>query len=64
MILTWHKLSEYFSLFLMWLSRYFTFNTFAASYLNIQGLNNSYSKSPASTLVDLIFNRARSALSA
>ena len=30
-------------------------NTFAASYLNTQGLNNSYLKSPASTLVDLNF---------
>ena len=30
-------------------------NTFAASYLNNQGLNNSYLKSPASTLVDLTF---------
>ena len=40
-------------------------NTFAASYLNTQGLNNSCLKSPASTLVDLTFqSRARSALSA
>ena len=39
-------------------------NTFAASYLNTQGLNNSCLKSPASTLVDLNFNRAHSALSA
>ena len=40
--------------------------TFAASYLNTQGLNNSCLKSPASTLVDLTFqSRAlRSALSA
>ena len=30
-------------------------NTFAASYLNSQGLNNSYLKSTASTLVDLTF---------
>ena len=30
-------------------------NTFAASYLNTQGLNNSCFKSPASTLVDLTF---------
>ena len=30
-------------------------NTFAASFLNTQGLNNSYLKSPASTLVDLTF---------
>ena len=30
-------------------------NTFAGSYLNTQGLNNSYLKSPASTLVDLTF---------
>ena len=30
-------------------------NTFAASYLNNQGLNNSCLKSPASTLVDLTF---------
>ena len=30
-------------------------NTFVASYLNTQGLNNSYLKSPASTLVDLTF---------
>ena len=32
-----------------------TFNTFAASYLNTQGLNNSRLKSPGSTLVDLTF---------
>ena len=31
------------------------FNTFAASYLNTQGLNNSCLKSPASTLVNLTF---------
>ena len=31
------------------------FNTFAASYLNTKGLNNSCLKSPASTLVDLTF---------
>ena len=30
-------------------------NTFAASYLNTQGLNNSRLKSPASTVVDLTF---------
>ena len=30
-------------------------NTFAASYLNTQGFNNSFFKSPASTLVDLTF---------
>ena len=30
-------------------------NTFAAGYLNTQGLNNSCLKSPASTLVDLTF---------
>ena len=30
-------------------------NTFSASYLNTHGLNNSYLKSPASTLVDLTF---------
>ena len=30
-------------------------NTFAASYLNTQGLNNSYLKSPALTLVDITF---------
>ena len=30
-------------------------NTFAASYLNTQGLNNSCLKSPAWTLVDLTF---------
>ena len=30
-------------------------NTFAASYLNTQGLNNSCLKSQASTLVDLTF---------
>ena len=30
-------------------------NTFAASYLNTQGLKNSCLKSPASTLVDLTF---------
>ena len=33
----------------------FTVNTFTASYLNTQGLNNSYLKSPALTLVDLTF---------
>ena len=33
----------------------FNLNTFAASYLNTQGLNNSCLKSPASTLVDLTF---------
>ena len=33
----------------------FPLNTFAASYLNTQGLNNSCLKSPASTLVDLTF---------
>ena len=32
-----------------------TINTFVASYLNTQGLNNSCLKSPASTLVDLTF---------
>ena len=32
-----------------------TINTFAASYLNTQGINNSYLKSPASALVDLTF---------
>ena len=31
------------------------FNTFAACYLNIQGVNNSCLKSSASTLVDLTF---------
>ena len=30
-------------------------NTFAASYLNTQGLNNSRLKSPASIVVDLTF---------
>ena len=30
-------------------------NTFTASYLNTQGLNNSCLKSPTSTLVDLTF---------
>ena len=30
-------------------------NTFAASYLNTQEFNNSFLKSPASTLVDLTF---------
>ena len=34
---------------------YMYINTFAASYLNTQGLNNSCLKSPASTLVDLTF---------
>ena len=33
----------------------FCLNTFAASYLNTQGLNNSCLKSPALTLVDLTF---------
>ena len=33
----------------------YTLNTFAASYLNTQGLNNSCLKSLASTLVDLTF---------
>ena len=37
------------------LSRFFYVNTFAASYLNTQGLNNSCLKSPASALVDLTF---------
>ena len=39
----------------MWLSSHIVLNTFAASYLNTQGLNNSCLKSPASTLVDLTF---------
>ena len=42
----------------LWLTEnhlWFSFNTFAASYLNTQGLNNSCFKSPASTLVDLTF---------
>ena len=30
-------------------------NTFAASYLNTQGFNNSFLKSPALTIVDLTF---------
>ena len=34
---------------------YHQINTFAASYLNTQGLNNSCLKSPAATLVDLTF---------
>ena len=34
---------------------YKVINTFAASYLNTHGLNNSCLKSPASTLVDLTF---------
>ena len=39
-------------------------NTFAASYLSTQGLNNSCLKSPASTLVDLTFqSRALSSFS-
>ena len=38
------------SLYFMW-----HINTFAASYLNTQGLNNSCLKSLASTLVDLTF---------
>ena len=48
------------------LYKLYDINTFAASYLNIQGLNNSCLKSPASTLVDLTFqSRAlHSALSA
>ena len=37
----------------IWTNEYI--NTFAASYLNTQGLNNSCLKSPASTLFDLIF---------
>ena len=37
------------------LSTFFYVNTFAATYLNTQGLNNSCLKSPASTLVDLTF---------
>ena len=37
------------------MSDVFPINTFAASYLNTQGLNNSRLKSPASTLVDLTF---------
>ena len=35
--------------------KYSCINTFAARYLNTQGLNNSCLKSPASTLVDLTF---------
>ena len=35
--------------------KYILINTFAASYLNTQGLNNSCLESPASTLVDLTF---------
>ena len=39
-----------------WISEAITqINTFAASYLNTQGLKNSCLKSPASTLVDLTF---------
>ena len=38
-----------------WLKIEAWFNTFAASYLNTQGLNNSCLKSPALTLVDLTF---------
>ena len=43
-------------------------NTFAASYLNTQGLNNSCLKSPASTKVDVgdfkheLLNRLRSTM--
>jgi len=37
----------------------FTLNTFAASYLNTQGLNNSCLKSPASTLVDHVAFQSR-----
>ena len=37
------------------LRRSLLINTFAASYLNTQGFNNSCLKSPASTLVDLTF---------
>ena len=36
-------------------TRHHVVNTFAASYLNTQGLNNSCLKSPASTLLDLTF---------
>ena len=38
-----------------WIGIKFRINTFAASYLNTQGLNNSCLKSPASTLVDQTF---------
>ena len=47
---------------------WFNLNTFAASYLNTQGLNNSCLKSPASTLVDAgdfkheLLNRLRSTM--
>ena len=36
-------------------SSIFELKSFAATYLNTQGLNNSCLKSPASTLVDLTF---------
>ena len=39
----------------VWAADNYRINTFAASYLNTQGLNNSCLKSPASTLVDLTF---------
>ena len=42
---------------------YNSINTFTAI-VDLSRYNNSCLKSPASTLVDLIFNRARSALSA
>ena len=59
--------SEFTTLLLFSLTKIFTtevkqsqylfcyFNTFTASYLNTQGLNNSCLKSPTSTLVDLTF---------
>ena len=40
---------------ILWLEHSTLINTFAASYLNTQGFNNSCLKSPASTLVDLTF---------
>ena len=44
-----------FMVFRMFIFSLTLLNTFAASYLNTQGLNNSCLKSPASTLVDLNF---------
>ena len=47
----WHSVA------FLWpkMKQYYFLNTFAASYLNTQGLNNSCLKSPASNLVDLTF---------
>ena len=49
----WNKIIL--TLILLTWKLWWVLNTFAASYLNTQGLNNSCLKSPASTLFDLTF---------